>query len=261
MHTQVMDVTPELAQAWLKQNTFNRPISAPTVRRYASDMSNGRWKLNHQGLAFSEEGVLVDGQHRLMAIVKADSTVKMMVTWGANRTGIDELRPRSAIHVIQFGEMSDWVQRRHLECAKQMAMLCSGRSANGVLSTSELVDVAENNKDAIIFAENLFPTHVRGISTAAVRAVIATSYYHFDQNDLREFVSSLYSGIVSSPDRAAVIRARELLLSGGFSGGAVARKSTTWKIMRAVVAFCDRQPISRLMEQTKMPFAVPEDNL
>lgn len=42
-------------------------------------MRRGDWLVTHQGIAFDTRGVLVDGQHRLGAVVEADVTVKIAV--------------------------------------------------------------------------------------------------------------------------------------------------------------------------------------
>ena len=263
MHSQVIKLTPPLAESWLEQNTFNRKVSRHTVSRYAHDMKSGAWTLNHQGIAFDENGVLVDGQHRLMAVIESGAEVDMMVTWGASRVGIDELRVRSVSDVIKFGGLSDWIERKHLESAKQMMLLMSppGLYANHRPSTQQMVDFANKNKAAIQFSEQQFQTHVKGVSTAGSRAVVATAFYHFDRRDLEEFCETLYSGVVTSPERSAAIRAREAAIAGGFSGGGSARQKMAWRMARAVKAFCEKQPLSKLMEQSKPPFTLPEEKL
>lgn len=77
-----MDVTPEMARDWLQNNFRNRPVSGPTVIAYALDMKNKRWVPTHQGIAFNTRDELIDGQHRLYAIIKSGCTVRMMVTFG-----------------------------------------------------------------------------------------------------------------------------------------------------------------------------------
>ena len=94
MHTEVQTVTPELAQEWLLTNTLNRPLSKGTVTQLARAIERGEWKLTHQGIAFDEQGRLVDGQHRLKAVVKAGTSVDMLVAHGV---------PRSAFTVMDTG--------------------------------------------------------------------------------------------------------------------------------------------------------------
>src|SRR3954453_2941387 len=63
----------------LAANTSNRPLSRSTVRSFAEAMRRGDWLVTHQGIAFDTAGVLVDGQHRLAAIVEADLPVEVTV--------------------------------------------------------------------------------------------------------------------------------------------------------------------------------------
>ena len=77
-----IDVTPAQAEEWLTRNFRNRSISEDVVAAYARDMANGVWAATHQGIAFNDRDELVDGQHRLKAIIASGRTVRMMVTFG-----------------------------------------------------------------------------------------------------------------------------------------------------------------------------------
>lgn len=50
----------------------NRPIDWDLVKVYRDDMLRGDWKRSHQGLGFDVDMNLVDGQHRLLAVIEAD---------------------------------------------------------------------------------------------------------------------------------------------------------------------------------------------
>ena len=78
----VRDVTPALAQMWMAANTRNRHLRPDLVAMYARDMESGRWLLTGESIKFGHGGVLLDGQHRLAAVVKADTTVRMLVVTG-----------------------------------------------------------------------------------------------------------------------------------------------------------------------------------
>jgi hypothetical protein len=80
MKTSVQNVTPEIAKAFLLFNfDGNRKINNSRIDYYAKQMTNDQWKLTHQGIAFDKAGVLIDGQHRLHAIVQSGKTVPMLV--------------------------------------------------------------------------------------------------------------------------------------------------------------------------------------
>lgn len=77
---EVKNVTPSMAERWLKKNhPRNRPIARNRVTSFANDMREGKWELTHQGVCFDKEGRLIDGQHRLHAIVESGATVKLLV--------------------------------------------------------------------------------------------------------------------------------------------------------------------------------------
>lgn len=62
-------ITPEKASELLASNPNNRNLSKQLVRKYASDMASGLWQYNGDSIRVSEDGHLLDGQHRLSACV------------------------------------------------------------------------------------------------------------------------------------------------------------------------------------------------
>lgn len=78
----IEEVTPEMAKAWLLKNPENRPIEEDRVSEYADKMRRGEWKEKMHGgspLIVMKEGELINGQHRLMAVVKYGKSVRMQV--------------------------------------------------------------------------------------------------------------------------------------------------------------------------------------
>lgn len=78
---ETIDVTPELAKKWLETNSEGqRNMRRNAVATYARDMAMGNWAFTHQPIAFNEHGKLVDGQHRLNAVVESGATVRFVVS-------------------------------------------------------------------------------------------------------------------------------------------------------------------------------------
>lgn len=75
-------VTPEMAERWLDGNRNNRRLRPAVVDRYAADMAAGRWTPSSDSIAISRDGRLLNGQHRMTALVRANCTVGMWVTTG-----------------------------------------------------------------------------------------------------------------------------------------------------------------------------------
>lgn len=105
-------ITPDRAREYLGHNTRNRTIRARTVAAYSADMKNGDWRWNGEAIKFGADGTLLDGQHRLMAIVEADVPIRMLVVrglpeetqmtmdTGAKRTFSDHLRLAGEDHYV-----------------------------------------------------------------------------------------------------------------------------------------------------------------
>lgn len=93
-----MVVTPAMAKMWLEKSAPNRHLSEIVVERYAEDMRQGRWLVNGATIVMGQSGEILDGQHRLHAIVKTGMPMNTIVVSGvadeAYKT-MDTGRPRS----------------------------------------------------------------------------------------------------------------------------------------------------------------------
>jgi hypothetical protein len=90
-------VTPQMADEWLKLNTENRPIKPSHVKFLQTEIMAGRFLATGQPIVFVGKK-LVDGQHRLLAIVRADKAVDMMVV----HHPVNE-QTKQIFHVIDTG--------------------------------------------------------------------------------------------------------------------------------------------------------------
>lgn len=83
--TQWVDLTPELAEALLNINPDNRSFRKVKVTQYSADMASGRWALNGEPIIVSKDGYLNDGQHRCLAVIDANATIPVAITFGIER--------------------------------------------------------------------------------------------------------------------------------------------------------------------------------
>lgn len=81
----LMLITPAMAADWLRRNKTNRPIRRPDVERIKADIRVGRWRINGETVKIDENGDLLDGQHRLIAIVETGASVQAFVVIGVPR--------------------------------------------------------------------------------------------------------------------------------------------------------------------------------
>lgn len=82
LKSSVIDITPKLAAQWLKTIKKQRPVNEATVGKYVHQIIAGDWQLNGETIKFNGDGSLLDGQHRLRAIVATKKTCKSVVVRG-----------------------------------------------------------------------------------------------------------------------------------------------------------------------------------
>lgn len=76
---EIIDVTPAIAEEWLEKNTSNRSLSDKAVSKHAEAMTSGLWHYDGSPIRFDNTGKLIDGQHRLWAIIESGTTQKFIV--------------------------------------------------------------------------------------------------------------------------------------------------------------------------------------
>lgn len=100
----IVTVTPEDATRMLEFNQLNRPLNDQHVRRIAAQIKSGKWRFNGDTIKVSAGNDILDGQHRLWAIIEARTPVETIVVHGIEPEAfstIDTLRkPRSGSDVL-----------------------------------------------------------------------------------------------------------------------------------------------------------------
>lgn len=102
-------VTPEMAKDFLTKNTNNyRAISKSVVDKISKAITNGEWKINGTTIKFTKDGRLMDGQHRLLAIIKSGISVPSIVVYelpeDSDITLGEEEKRKLSDHLTKKGE-------------------------------------------------------------------------------------------------------------------------------------------------------------
>jgi hypothetical protein len=105
-HADIVVATKELVDCLLSMNTSNRPIRKSAVTKYANEIKAGRWILTNQGIGVSDDGVLIDGQHRLEALKQCgypEVEILLVINLPASSAmAVDQHAKRSARDMIKF---------------------------------------------------------------------------------------------------------------------------------------------------------------
>jgi hypothetical protein len=261
LHTSIVNVTPATARTWLKKNTLNRNLRDETVAKYARDMKDGNWETTHQGIAFYDDGSLADGQHRLHAVVRADTPVKFVVTHGIPRHAgqvIDQNAPRLTHDAIRIGGGPEWIERNIVATVRFVL----GRMGDDSTprSVPEIVDYAERYADNLKKATLMAPAKKRNLTSAGIVASYFCALQAGEPEDkIKRFAVIMHSGEIEGPRENAAIRLREYLISEG--GGAWMgneRVTTAKKIQRAIQLFCQDKPTAKLYTPETLVYPIPE---
>lgn len=249
MDLSIETITAKQAEDYLKFNTNNRSLRKALVSQYARDMSAGKWRLTHQGLAFNCDGTLLDGQHRLAAIVQSGVTVQMLVARGVDSRSqlvMDDHAKRSAGDALSLSRQEKITQSQ-VAVMRGAVELSSGRKNVSRLTKQELNEVIDVFHPAVEFVETRMPTHERGVTSAPVKAAIVLAWYYVkDLRRLSDFCDVLTGRNLpeGSGDRSAVVL-REWCLRNGMQAD-TARREGFKKAQRAIVAFMERKDIGKL---------------
>lgn len=155
-------VTPALAKKWLGWNADNqRNIKQVKINQYARDMKSGAWHSDSgETIKFSPgetHPILIDGQNRLHAVIKADTAILFYVVWGVNRDVmkvLDTGASRTFADVIRIDSTPGYANNIGAIVRWDLAWkdgMYTGRSGKAAYTHSELIEHLQT--DPVLFAE------------------------------------------------------------------------------------------------------------
>ena len=112
IYTKNVFITPEYAEKLLKKNVSNRPLNKKTIEWYAYQMERGQWTVSGQTISISDRDELLDGQHRLQAIVKSGVSLWFTIAYNVPSESFinyDNLRSRSAKDALSIEKIPNAV--------------------------------------------------------------------------------------------------------------------------------------------------------
>ena len=250
MDVRVETITAQQAETYLKFNVNNRPLRMRLVEQYAKEMLAGNWKLTHQGVAFNSKGELLDGQHRLLAIVQSGVPVQMLVSRGVESSAqiaMDDHIKRKAHDALSLARQEE-ITASQVAVIRGAVELSGNTVVNRARATKqELVKLFDEFIPALEFLGKRFQKSERGVTSAPVQAAIALAWYYVkDLERLEKFCAVLTGELLpeNEGDRAAVAL-REWLLKNSMQSRP-ARMEGFKKTQRSIVAFSEYKNIGKL---------------
>lgn len=192
-------MTAEIAQKLLDSvNTANRKIRPGKVEFLAGQIDSGDYALTHQGGATDWNGVVQDGQHRLLAVARTGKPIEMYWAVGMDpanygkidintlRTGADMARSQGVIryeNATAAAAKMIYLYDKHGSEVRARSRGGAGRVPN-TITQDQIVTLGEDLAVAIYRSAKVYK-NIRGISHAGVAAALYLIQRRLPQDDPR----------------------------------------------------------------------------
>ena len=210
-----------------------RPLIRSYVTALAGDMKAGRWYLSPDPITFTDEGMLINGQHRLRAVVQSGIAQPFMVSrgWAAEAYQvIDAGRRRSLITRCP----QDWMRRSFAIAAVRMAMMGSQvNQMNLRPSDTALVEFATRHEAALTTLFDM--AHVSKMRASVLGVCARALIAGVDPERIRRFVLIAATGVSDSTSEVAAVRLFSLIVHA-HSARMAGANALLWLYCRAQTA-------------------------
>jgi len=214
MKAELKTVTPEMAAEWLKKNTNNRKLSLALVDLISAEIKAGNWQQNGDAIRFDNKALL-DGQHRLHAIIKAGQPVDTLVVTGLDpdtmRTIDTDRRPRSASAVLSLGgEVNTTTLGGAIRVVLDMRSGTQWKRSSKLIAKRTFFDFINNEpeiREAVRFTINLH--NLKKLAGPTIPAGLHHLFSTIDRKASEKFFDDLDSGAnLSQNDPVYLLRQR-----------------------------------------------------
>jgi hypothetical protein len=159
--TKPVFVPPSLAEDWLARSRFNRDIRPRTVHSYARNMKCGAWGMSDSNICFDWDGYLLNGHHRLHAVIEAGIGVWFNVCWDMDPSSFRHMDRQLPRNITTLLKLDGHTHTHQLSAATSMFIRYhQGRkemftSQRRLISYEEIRTTAEANPDIFESVEYL----------------------------------------------------------------------------------------------------------
>ena len=194
MKAELKTITPEWASKTLaEKNGGNRRLNEAHVARLAKEIKDGRWKVNGDTICLNGDR-LIDGQHRLAAVVKSGMPIQSFVIEGLPSDVFDTKdvgKRRSAADTL--GVRGEINTKRLAAALALIDKYMTGRMERTVeYSNTEIEELLEKYPDA---RKSVSMTHpVKGLILPSVLDACHYLFGRKDQSLAAEFVDKVLRG-------------------------------------------------------------------
>jgi hypothetical protein len=202
----VETITPAIAEKILETNTKNRKLSSSIVTKLAEQMKNGQWNFDGTPIRIDDAGDLVDGQHRLWAVVESGTPTDFLVVRGVDEKAMATMDTGKSRTFADILSMEDRSLKSATNVAATTGLLYRwhrGARGSGLRSANanfvphpELLEFFRENKEEIIEVCRIGGNFARGTGAAqSAFALCVWLFYKIDKEDAEYFFERVRDGV------------------------------------------------------------------
>jgi len=218
MRPRRMMITPEVAASWLNRNVKNRPLSQDHVLFLAGVIERDEWIENGESIKFDVHGNLLDGQHRLEAVILADKPIVTLVVFGLQPEvfgTLDLHKKRSTSNYLALSGEHNCTSlaatlRLFQRCQAGMIMHNNERYQTSNQQLLGILNQHPGIRDSVDYVANT--KMMRNLMPASAAGFLHYRFGQKDRKDCRQFFEALVSG-AGLDEQSPIYRLRERLLT------------------------------------------------
>lgn len=262
MKTEVRTITPAIAAEMLKRNTGNRKLNDTHVKDLSNQMINGNWLFDGQPIRATDGGAILDGQHRLNAVIKSGISQQFLIISGITQDAfkvMDTGRLRNAGDVLGI---KGYENPGNIAATTRLIMThlngINGRARTDVkLSNTDILNFVENTPGIVDICKSS-TKYYRGFNNVLPVSHIGAWRYIFNQKSVigsKEFWSGVCFGL-GLEDGSPMKVLRDVLIKDKMSKSSLSLREKKALIFKAWNAYRLDKKIKFLRwnkEQEKFP--------
>ena len=252
MKVRIETITPSIAKEYLSRNMVNRSLNVIRVDSYARTMKAGNWQLNGEAIRFNQNGELIDGQHRLSAIIKANVPVDFVVMSDIDNSVsvYDRGRNRSVTDELVIEGMDRRLASNQNVAVAKLHYAVQGKGKCYV-SDDEVRDFLTEYDDLLLQLCDILKNHSGSKKQAGANArnapFILASLYAIVSGEsienIQRLVDVFTTGFYNTINETAAIVCRNDFLAGNIGTHKESiRISSMHKFEKAIFDFCHGYP-------------------
>lgn len=254
VEAKLVTITPEMALSLLARNRKNRSVTNARVMQYAADMKKGAWQINGEAIKVSADGRVLDGQHRLMAILEADTKIETLLITGLDPTvqeTMDQGRNRSFADVLKLrGE------KHYTTLSSAVRMVCLyerdgvpfklwGGASPSVMEMSKTLERNADIRDSVRFAVSHPRGWVANTTVGGLHYLLSIA----SDVDAHAFMTRLLTGEDLSCDNPIYVLRERLIKEHQTIGRSLSSETKIAFVVKAWNAWRRGENIARLVWQ------------